>query len=862
MIEIQKTISPQVFQTLVCQHHDFIRRQLQTLNTLLRADVLYIASIDADLSHATSLIALEKEQSTENFRFPLTHSPSGEVVSQQACIVDQGITRRFPNDTSLAKLKIEGYLGMRIVDSSGNILGIVAGLFKTPQQNLARHHYALTMSVSYIAEFMEKTFYSDKLSEQLDLLSKVEEISQTGAWELQASNRALSWSEQTYRIHGLDPSESISVEQAILFYTEDSRAEITQLVEEALHSGRAYQTELSITDAQGQQKRIRTSGAAEIDCHGKVVRLYGAIEDISQEYALLTDLTYQNARINSILNNLNDAVITVNGDGRIDHVNDVACNMFGYQENQLLSAPVSMLMPEPYASKHSDFMAHYEKTGEARIIGTGRQLPGLRQNGEIFQMELSLTKSLYNGQAEYIGIIRDITERLKAEDTIYNLAYTDDITGLKNKRWFQKELKDLLVRAKAKGEFICAALIDIDKMAQFNLKYGFKSGNLAIAQIAQNLLAKCDDKTRIYKNGADSFVLLSLETKPREQAENLEDCWLHDAFWRHHNFQVDCVDHNITLSASVGSCICDASSHTFESVFDTLEHTLRRAKLKSPFGYYFIDEAGICAYERIKNIRSELESVIENGELRIVLQPQYQNSNTIKSSEALVRWHSKQLGFVSPAEFIPLAEETDAIIGIGDWVLEQVCRLLQQMNKAGQHTRIAVNISSKQIVLPDFASKLVNLTTRYQVSPQQIMLELTETALVADIELVKNVMLTMKEQGFIFSIDDFGTGYSSLNYLKELPISELKIDKHFVDDIAVDTQKPGGKIVNLIIDMAKILDVDCVAEGVETAEQVSFLSARQCALFQGYYFAKPLEIPDWLDLMTESRAQTHEDYVI
>ena len=231
------------------------------------------------------------------------------------------------------------------------------------------------------------------------------------------------------------------------------------------------------------------------------------------------------------------------------------------------------------------------------------------------------------------------------------------------------------------------------------------------------------------------------------------------------------------------------------------------------------------------------------------MQPQFDAEGKAVASEALIRWNSPKLGFVSPADFIPLAEESGAIIKIGDWVIEQVCMALSILRKKGIKSSVSINISSKQIVAPDFESKLLDVLNRYGIASSSIMLELTETTLISDIEVVKNIMNSLNRKGFRFSIDDFGTGYSSLSYLKELPIHELKIDKYFVDDILNTSMESAGKIVSLILDMARVLNVNCVAEGVEVEEQVAFLAEKHCALYQGYFFAKPMPQDQWLTLM-------------
>lgn len=846
MIKHQQSISPKTFFSLVQTNLDFIVSQLQSLNREIHADLLFIAGVNESLTVASTAVVISDDKVVDNFSYSLAGSPCETLLDNSVCVLTEQVCQRFPKDIVLQKMEIEGYIGVPIYSDTGKVLGILVGLCKTPRPDLTELQYAFTMSASYLTQFLEKTWYSQRLKAQLSLLNEVEALSKLGAWEYQVQTDKLFWSDHTYKLHGMALNSAIALKTSFALYSRNSQKQLETLLEAAIKNGKAFDIQLELYSGSGKKSWLRVRGEPDFDCKKRVFRVYGEFEDITRERLLLNDLRYKNARLKSILDNLNDAVVTINSDGVIAHVNAVAESMFGYAPGELSGLPVEVLMPEPYASHHKHYMAQYQKTGEAKIIGAGRQLPGKRKCGEIFQMELALTCSDAGDELEYIGIIRDISERIQAQDAIYNLAYTDPISGLKNKTWFEKECKDLLIRARLENRYIYAAVIDIDKMSQFNLKYGFKTGNTAISLVAKNLQSLLNHDTRLYKNGGDSFILLSLKTFDQYEAREFECQWQNSGYLSNDVYQISIHSQSMKLSASIGSCICDAQSHTFESVMDTLEHTARKAKLKQPFGSYFIDEAGIQVYERIKKMRTALEHLTESDELRLVFQPQYDAHQDIVSSEALIRWYSSELGFVSPLDFITLAEESNAIIAIGDWVLQRVCQLLGQLKREGITTRVSVNISSKQIVAPDFQNKLATLIAEYELQPEQIMLELTETALVSDVELVKNVMLDMKQQGFLFSIDDFGTGYSSLNYLKELPISELKIDKCFVDDITADQVDSGGQIVSLILDMAKILKVDCVAEGVETQIQKEFLMSRNCNIYQGYYFSKPLEEEDWL----------------
>ena len=521
-----------------------------------------------------------------------------------------------------------------------------------------------------------------------------------------------------------------------------------------------------------------------------------------------------------------------------------------------------MLMPEPYASKHATYIKNYERTGRAKIIGKGRQLPAKRKNGDIFQMELSVTKIEEQGTTQYIGVVRDISERLEAADTIYNLAFTDNVTGLRNFQWFEQECKELMFRAFRNKHCIHALLLDIDKMAVLNTQIGFNKGDVALKQIADNLRNIIGNDYNIYKFDADAFVVLAKQTTPKASAYKFNASLIEQALLNQSNFCIEIDKVSRSLSSSLGSTIVDPAKQSFESMLNILEHAVRNAKADAPFGLCHIADEGVDQYDRHLMIQNALKSVTETNDLALVMQPQYRNGGKLNSFEALLRWNSAELGFVSPAVFIPLAEETGDIIAIGEWVLEESCRCISELLEMEMSTSVSVNISAKQIISPQFSHHVKMPLNKHNIPPSMLVLELTESALVADIIAVKDTMKELSNYGIRFSIDDFGTGYSSLAYLKELPIAELKIDKYFVDDITQQTSDERHAIVDAIINMAKAIGVSCVAEGVEIEEQYEYLKARGCDLYQGYYFSKPLALSDWRGLLGSAHDEQSNDYII
>ena len=839
------------FSAIVLENREFYQRDLMTFNQLLKADYLYLGVKKGD--KVSVLVGVEGDAPAQPLDYDLPGSPCETVLHGKACGFGAEVCNHFPNDEALLTLNAEGYLGAGIFNEQGQDIGILVAIFTEPKADIDNWLHVFALQAKLYATQLQKDFFSSKTRQNLALIDEISQMSQTGIWEFYPSTQKLLWSSEVYRIHGLPEDSELGLKQSLLFYTPKYQPLISSAFTALLEHKKPYYLECEIVGADGISRWVRTSGKAELCVNGEIKRVFGALEDIT-EYKSAVLLNEERARkIQSILNNINDAVFSINEDGVIVHCNEVALKMFGYTYDELVSESVDILMPEPYSSKHEQYIRDYLKTGDAKIIGVGRQLPAKRRNGEVFQMELSLSESSDLGEKRYIGVIRDISERIEAEDTIYNLAYTDAVTHLRNQQWFHKQLKDLMLRASLRQESLHMLLLDVDNMGQINTRLGFGNGNKALKVIAEKLMFVIGHDYEMFKYGGDSFVILSKKTYPKREVHRFDAGLIENALLNPRNFDVNIDSSKFSLTASLGSAIFDPSVQSFEAMVSVIEQAVKRAKRSAPFGLCHISDDGFQEFDRYIEIKSKLKQAIEQDELTVVLQPQVTRNGVVSSFEALVRWHSDELGWVSPGEFIPIAEESYAICEIGDIVLRKTLAIIGSFMDRGVNTSVAINISARQIVVPDFVTTLLARVNHYGIPPHMLMLELTETALVIDIELVKQTMQELAKYGFRFSIDDFGTGYSSLAYLKVLPISELKIDKYFIEDIDNDVNGKAVQIVDAIIEMAKALGVSCIAEGVETLEQLTYLKNKGCDKFQGYYFSKPEPESHWQALNEHTR---------
>ena len=842
-MSFESVLNESEFSTIVLENRSAYEQDLLGFNELLHADYLFLGVKKAD--KISVLVGLAHDSPISQIEYDLKGSPCETVLLTGACGYKSDICEHFPDDQTLSELNAQAYLGAGLFNEKNQDIGLLVAIFNTPKHDINKWLQVFSLQAKLFSTQLQKDFFAIKTARNLSLIDEISRMSKTGSWEFYPETEKLIWSSETYRIFGLPVGSAINVQKAINSFAPGYTEELTLAFDNLRFHQQPYDIQCKIIDSSGTIRWVRASGKAELYKNGAVKRLFGAFEDITEYKTALTLNEERAMKIQNILNNINDAVFSIDVKGTITHCNDIALKTFGYTRSELIAQSVEILMPEPYASNHAFYMRNYMETGVGKIIGVGRQLPAKRKNGDIFQMELSLSESFDQGERGFIGVIRDISERIEAQDTIYNLAYTDSVTRLRNQQWFHQRFKDLMLRASLKQEYIHILLLDIDNMAQINTRFGFGNGNYAIRKIAEQLLFVIGHDYEIFKYGGDSFVVLSKKTYIKEDLHKFDANLVESALLSPRHFDIVINSVKWSLTASLGSAIFNPQGQSFESIINVIEQAVKRAKRSAPFGLCHISEDGFKEFDRYLDIKSKLEQAIERDELSIVLQPQVTHDGTVSSFEALVRWYSKELGPVSPSEFIPIAEESYAICEIGDIVLRKTLSVISNFVKSGLKTSIAINISARQIVVPDFINSLLSRVKQYGIPPHMLMLELTETALVVDIELVKETMLELARFGFRFSIDDFGTGYSSLAYLKVLPISELKIDKYFVDDIGKDFDGKAAQIVDAIIEMAKALNVTCIAEGVESEEQLKYLIGKGCEKFQGYYFSRPEPEAHW-----------------
>lgn len=424
---------------------------------------------------------------------------------------------------------------------------------------------------------------------------------------------------------------------------------------------------------------------------------------------------------------------------------------------------------------------------------------------------------------------------LHMKEELELIAYYDEVTNLPNRAMFYYTINKKLNK-NLKEESGAILYLDIDNFKNINDIYGHSFGNLVLARVANRLkILKLDEKYKsIYRISGDEYII-DLDNKDEsyaiKTATDIKNLLLEP-------FNIE--NKRIQISVSIGIVLYPRDSTNVEDVFKKAELSMYRAKELGKNCYKVYEKAMEKELAERILLENNLKLALERNELILNYQPQINLKNKdIIGFESLVRWHSKEYGLVSPMKFIPIAEETGEIIKIGEWIFREACRFSLDINKRyNKKIEVSINISPVQLNQEDFVDMIKNIVREEGVSPEVIGIEVTETALMESFEENCKKLEVLKNMGFTIYLDDFGTGYSSLNYLLKLPISNIKIDKSFVDDMM--TSQKGRKIIEQIIKLAHDMELSVVAEGVEVEEQILILESLKCDTIQGYIFGKPL----------------------
>ncbi len=543
-----------------------------------------------------------------------------------------------------------------------------------------------------------------------------------------------------------------------------------------------------------------------------------------------------------------EAVLVTDSDHNILRVNSAFSRITGYTAAEVIGKN-----PRILSSGRQDNAFYQAMYDELTHNGAWEnEIWNRRKDGSIYPEWLSITcvKNSENKITHYVAVFSDITDKKNAEEEIYNLAFYDPLTTLANRRLLLDRLKQEIVVAKRHQQYGSIIFFDLDKFKILNDSLGHQAGDELLKQVAQRIKSVIREEDTACRLGGDEFVVL-ISCHESDLSRASEQTMIVAEKIRHvinQPFILEAGEYNV--SASIGITLFPELSKQAETILQHADTAMYQSKANGRNTIHFFQPSMQEQANYRALMEKELKIAIKEKQFILHYQPQIDQQGKIISAEALIRWQHPVKGIVSPGEFISIAEDSQLILAIGQWVIRQACEQIVNWESQGQQlNHISVNVSPKQFRQDDFVSQVKRIIEETGIKANELMLELTENILIDDIDDTVNKMYQLNKCGVTFSIDDFGTGYSSLAYLKQLPLKELKIDQGFIRDILIDAND--AVIVETIISMARSLKLDVIAEGIEREEQLTFLNEKKCPAFQGFYFGRPVDSDDFFALFGE-----------
>jgi len=559
-------------------------------------------------------------------------------------------------------------------------------------------------------------------------------------------------------------------------------------------------------------------------------------DQIQSEQAVIDQMVWTRA----ILDNIDDAIFSIDPSGTIQTVNRSAEKLFGYSAKTLKGSKINMVMPEPYRSRHDSYIERYLLTGESSIMGHNRELEAMSKDGTVFPIELQVSEIKIDESQYFIGVVRDITERKDNEKKIDHLAYYDPLTNLPNRRLLLERMQQQLIASTRHQSRQAILFLDLDNFKNLNDSLGHSVGDQYLLQLAHQLENNVTSDDTVARIGGDEFVIFLTALDFEHQVAVNQAHQVANDIRQTVTAPAKLASHEYIGSLSVGITVFHGREDTLEDLLKQADIALNQAKNTGKNTACLFDPSMQKAAEKKLQRESQIRHAMVQNQFELHYQPQILNPSRVTSVEALIRWQHPDEGWISPADFIPVCEESGLILELGEWVVDTACQQLAawSFDKSKAHLIVAINISAKQFHQKDFANQVIKTVERTGAPAEKLELELTESLVVQDINDVASKMDELREYGIRFSLDDFGTGYSSLAYLKRLPFNQLKIDKSFVQDILND--ESDLEIAKMIVALAQTMNLEVIAEGVETWPQARALADIGCHRYQGFLFARPI----------------------
>jgi diguanylate cyclase (GGDEF)-like protein/PAS domain S-box-containing protein len=691
-----------------------------------------------------------------------------------------------------------------------------------------------------VQDISERSAAQRELQNSQRQMIEAQRIARIGSFEVDVVSGVVIRSAEHCAILGIEPGrDSSPVDPLFSMVHPDDLPAVASAWGDCLSRGVRFDLNYRIIRPDGQVRSVHGRSIAERGPGGALTRLVGTVQDttdrleavrLQKAVDMQLEIGFEQAGIGAGIVGLNGAPLRVNA---------AVCALLGRPQELLVGRswssynhpddpPLEAAMASRLAAGHDSY------TDERRYI---------RPDGSVVWAALHMTvvRDEAGAPQYYLVQLQDICERKELEAQLIHQALHDSLTDLPNRALLRDRLNQGLAGTRRRGSTLGVILIDLDHFKAVNDSFGHGVGDGLLRRAAEQIAAVIRPGDTVARLGGDEFVVVCDDVVLAEVEAIAKRILLR---MRLPNL---IAGRQAAAPVSMGVVVADAEA-TAESLLRDADTAMHVAKVRGRDRIELFDEALRSKSARRAATELGLRHAMEREEFTVFYQPVIDlSSGAIVSAEALLRWNHPDRGLISPAEFIPLAEETGLIVAIGSWVLQQACERLVQWNRTDPAVSIAVNLSVRQLLAPDITGAVSEILARSGARPEGLCLELTESVFMEDTNYFVRTLTGLKSLGVMLSIDDFGTGYSSLSYLKEFPVDSVKIDRAFVDGLGTHLQN--SALVAAIIAMADSLNLGVTAEGIENADQMRILRQLKCQRAQGFYFAKAMPAAAMDDLV-------------
>ena len=767
----------------------------------------------------------------EDFRF-IDINPAGEQLSRvtREQVIGRTIREMFPGVEELGLLEV-----LRSVHATGESRHLPMSEYSDDRITEWVENYVFRLPggevVAVYDDLTERKNVELALQHSEERYRLAVQGSNDGLWDLNLATEQLYISPAWKRMVGYEEEELTSDLETFnrLIHPDDKEATWAAFHRYVEGDAPKFEVEFRLRHKRGHHIDILSRGYLIADAQGRPIRVIGTHLDITERKRAELRLRLWA----TVSESTSEGVMITDRDGCIVAINRSFSAITGYRESEALGQTPALLRSDRH---EEDFYQQMWRRLKEQGAWTG-EIWNRRKSGEVYPewLNINAVTDADGEVSHYVGVFSDISDIKNSQARLEHLAHHDPLTDLPNRLLFHARIVHALERARRHAGHVAVMFIDLDRFKNINDSYGHPFGDTLLSAVARRIAGCVREEDTVARIGGDEFAVLLDDVPSSSEAIRVVEK-LMEAF----SGATPCGDRELFVTVSVGVSLFPQDGDDARELLRNADTAMYRAKEEGRNTYrFYTEEMTRRAFDRMF-LETSLHRSVERDELFLTYQPKVELAGgRLIGVEALVRWRHPDMGIIGPDRFIPLAEESGFIIPLGEWVLHRACRQIRQwMDEGFDVGRVAVNVAGPQLRRGDLVNSVKRALRENGLNGERLVIEVTESFIMSEAERTAEILDALRAEGVRIAIDDFGTGYSSLSYLKRLPVDELKIDRSFVNDLPDNGEDVA--IARAIITLAEVMEMEVVAEGVESEAQQAFLHTAGCGVGQGYLYSRPV----------------------